>query len=127
MDENIRDLDLGELNKDEPEIIDETLGREDLPDLNLEDMPMLGTQLRSGSTDGVTFLGYLDEPEEMLPGGKRRCLYGCASSDDVEYLPTETGLSLSNGGKTAAPADWSLALVAGGDTQVLIGGSWGAL
>ncbi len=61
----------------------------------------------------VTFLGYLDEPEEML-SPKRRVLYGCDSASDVEDLPTDEGLD-----GTAAPAPWSIALVRGGDTQIL--------
>lgn len=101
------DLDEGDL--DEGDL------RENIPTLSVRDAPVL----RSGSVDGVTFLGYLDEPEEMLPGGKRRCLFGCSSSDDVTYLPTTEGFTLPNGGKTAAPAPWSIALVRGGSTQVL--------
>ena len=119
MDESIRDLDLTGLNKDEldePEIIE----RDDLSG----ELPILGGTrdtpvLRSGSVDGVTFLGYLDEPEEMLPGGKRRCLFGCNSPDDVAYLPKTEGFTLPNGGKTAAPAPWSIGLVRGGSSQVL--------
>ena len=55
----------------------------------------------------ITFLGYLDEPEEMI-SPKRRVLYGCDSTSDVSELPTDSGL---NG--TAAPAPWSIALVRG--------------
>jgi hypothetical protein len=83
--------------------------------------------LRSGSAAGVTFLGYLDTPEEMV-SGKRRCLYGCDSADDAAYLPTTEGMSLSTGGKTAAPAPWSIALVRGGSTLILgADGTWGEL
>lgn len=70
----------------------------------------------------ITFLGYLDEPEEML-SPKRRVLYGCDSVSDVSSLPTTAGV---NG--TAAPAPWSIALVRGGDTQILgSDSSWGSL
>lgn len=75
----------------------------------------------------VTFLGYLDKPEEMLQG-KRRCLFGCDSSSDVASLPTTTGYTMPSGGVTAKPAPFSMALVAGGTTQVLkSSGTWGDL
>lgn len=77
---------------------------------------------------GIRFLGYIDEPEELLDGGKRRCLFGCDSSSVAGNLPTNTGLELDNGSKTAAPAPWSLALVKGGDVLALgTDESWGAL
>ena len=76
----------------------------------------------------ITFLGYLDTPEEHITGGKKRCLFGCDSSSDVASLPTSAGLTLPSGGKTALPAPFSLAMVKGGSTQVLdSSGSWGAL
>ena len=75
----------------------------------------------------ITFMGYLDEPEEML-SGKRRLLLGCDSVSDVSDLPTNEGITLPTGGKTAAPAPWSIALVRGGDTQVLgADESWSSL
>lgn len=76
---------------------------------------------------GIRFLGYLDEPEEML-GAERRCLFGCDDETAAEELPTEAGLELPAGGSTAAPAPWSVALVRGGGTLVLgTDGSWSAL
>lgn len=76
----------------------------------------------------VTFLGYLDTPEELIPGGKKRCLFGCDSSADAVNLPTTAGFSLPNGSKTAAPAPFSYAIVKGGAPLVLdSAGSWGAL
>lgn len=79
-------------------------------------------------TMAITFLGYLDTPEEHIPGGKKRCLFGCDSAADVSSLPTSAGMTLPGGGKTAAPAPFSLAIVKGGSAQVLdSAGSWGAL
>jgi hypothetical protein len=75
----------------------------------------------------VTFLGYLDGPDEMIQGGKRRCLFGCDGADDVATLPTSEGMTLA-GGKTAKPAPFSMALVAGVGTKVLKSdGTWGDL
>lgn len=107
--------------EDNPDIRDE-IGE---PEITVKSAPVLRSG--SGSADNVVFLGYIDEPEELLSGGKRRCLFGVSSIDDVAYLPTDDGLTLPNGGKTAKPADWSIALVPGGNSQVLTGGSWGAL
>ena len=77
---------------------------------------------------GITFAGYMDRPEELIGGGKRRCLYICDDSTAAESLPTTAGLELANGAVTAVPAPGSLALVCGGDMLVLkTGGSWGAL
>ena len=77
----------------------------------------------------ITFLGYLDGPEEHIPGGKKRCLFGCDSAADTAGLPTSEGLALPGGaGKTAKPAPFSYALVKGGDALVLDStGSWGVL
>ena len=102
---------------------------EDIREETEEPVTVKSAPLRSGSgsADNVVFLGYIDEPEELLSGGKRRCLFGVSSIDDVAYLPTDDGLTLPSGGKTAKPADWSIALVPGGGAQVLTGGSWGAL
>lgn len=76
----------------------------------------------------ITFLGYLDTPEEHVPGGKKRCLFGCDSASDAENLPVTAGLPLPNGSMTAAPAPFSYALVRGGDPLALdSAGSWGAL
>ena len=76
----------------------------------------------------ITFLGYLDTPEEHIPGGKKRCLFGCESASDVAGLPTEAGFTLYNGSRTAAPAPFSYAIVKGGAPLVLDStGSWGAL
>ena len=76
----------------------------------------------------ITFLGYLDTPEEHIPGGKKRCLFGCDSSADAANLPTTGGFTLHNGSKTAAPAPFSYAIVKGGAPLVLdSAGSWGAL
>ena len=71
----------------------------------------------------ITFMGYLDGPEEML-SGTRRLLLGCDSASDISDLPTTDGVTLPTGGKTAAPAPWSIALVRGGDTQAYGDGSW---
>ena len=79
-------------------------------------------------TMAITFLGYLDTPEEHISGGKKRCLFGCDGTADIANLPTAAGLSLASGGKTAAPAPFSYAIVKGGDVKVLDStGSWGAL
>lgn len=76
----------------------------------------------------ITFLGYLDTPEEHIPGGKKRCLFGCDGAADIADLPTAAGLALPGGGNTAAPAPFSYAVVKGGDTLVLdSAGSWGAV
>ena len=79
-------------------------------------------------TMAITFLGYLDTPEEHIPGGKKRCLFGCDSAADAANLPTAQGFTLPNGSRTAAPAPFSYAVVKGGGPLVLNGtGSWGAL
>lgn len=76
----------------------------------------------------VAFLGYIDTPEEMITGGKRRCLFGCDSAADAASLPTADGFMLPGGARTAKPAPFSYALVKGGDALVLdSAGSWGAL
>ena len=76
----------------------------------------------------VTFLGYIDTPEELIPSGKKRCLFGCDSASDAANLPTTAGFSLPSGGKTAVPAPFSYAMVKGGGPLVLDStGSWGAL
>ena len=76
----------------------------------------------------ITFLGYLDAPEEHIHGGKKRCLFGCDSGADAADLPTTAGFALPVGGKTAAPAPFSYAIVKGGSPLVLDStGSWGAL
>ena len=75
----------------------------------------------------VTFLGYIDNPEEMLQG-KRRSIFLCDSETDVSDLPTDEGISLPNGGKTAVPAAGSYAIVAGAGTRVLKSDeTWGNL
>jgi len=75
----------------------------------------------------ITFLGYIDSPEEMT-GAKRRCLYGCDSEDDVANLPTTQGLTLPGGAKTAAPAPFSYALVPGSGAKVMKSDvTWGDL
>ena len=76
----------------------------------------------------ITFLGYIDTPEEHVPNGKRRCLFGCDTAADTAGLPTTTGFSMADGSKTAAPAPFSYAMVKNGDALVLDStGSWGAL
>ena len=76
----------------------------------------------------ITFLGYLDTPEEHISGGKKRCLFGCDSALDTASLPTTAGFSLPGGSRTAAPAPFSYAIVKGGTPLVLDStGSWGAL
>lgn len=75
----------------------------------------------------ITFLGYIDTPEEHT-GSKRRCLFGCDSSADVSSLPTTEGFTLPDGGKTAVPAPFSYALVRGTGTLALgTDGEWSAL
>ena len=75
----------------------------------------------------ITFLGYIDTPEELL-GAKRRCLFGCDGAEDMEDLPVSRGMTLQDGSKTAAPAPFSYALVRGGDICALgTDGSWSAL
>ena len=75
----------------------------------------------------ITFLGYIDSPEELL-GGVRRCLFGCDSEDDAADLPAEAGFTLADGSVTAPPAPFSCALVRGGDVLVLgSDGTWEAL
>ena len=49
----------------------------------------------------ITFMGYIDSPEELL-GGKKRCLFGCDDSSDVSDLPTTAGLTLPVGKKEIA-------------------------
>ena len=79
-------------------------------------------------TMAITFLGYIDTPEELIPGGKKRCLFGCDSASDAASLPVTEGFTMANGSKTAAPAPFSYAAVKGGDPLVLDStGSWGAL
>lgn len=76
----------------------------------------------------ITFLGYLDTPEEHIPGGKKRCLFGCDSASDAADLPTAAGFALPGGSKTAVPAPFSYAIIRGGSPLVLDStGSWGAL
>lgn len=76
----------------------------------------------------ITFLGYIDTKDEMLSGGKKRCLFGCDGAADIANLPTAAGLSLASGGKTAVPAPFSYAIVKGGGIKVLDStGSWGTL
>lgn len=123
----------------EEEIREENIPEEDIPEEIPEEYPeeeikaplLGGTKdapvLRSGSAAGVRFLGYLDEPEELLRGA-RRCLYGCDSGDDAAYLPTTSGMTLEDGSTTAVPAPWSIALVRGGDMLALgADGTWGTL
>lgn len=75
----------------------------------------------------VTFMGYIDSPEELL-GGKRRCLFGCDDSSDTFNLPTTAGLTLPDGSVTAPPAPFSYALVRGGGVLALgSDGTWEAL
>jgi hypothetical protein len=75
----------------------------------------------------ITFLGYIDGPEEMI-SGKKRCLFGLDSAADVANLPTSTGFSMPSGGVTAKPAPWSYAKIKGGGVKVLDStGSWGDL
>ena len=75
----------------------------------------------------ITFLGYIDSPEEMI-NGKKRCLFGLDSAADAANLPTSTGFSLPSGGVTAKPAPWSYAKIKGGGIKVLDStGSWGDL
>ncbi len=75
----------------------------------------------------ITFMGYIDSPEELL-GGVRRCLFGCDDTSDAASLPTTAGLTLADGTKTAAPAPFSYALVRGGDVLALgSDGTWEAL
>ena len=120
---------------DDKEMIREEIPEEEFPEEYPEEeikAPLLGGTkdapvLRSGSAAGVRFLGYLDEPEELLRG-VRRCLYGCDSADDAAYLPTESGMTLEDGSTTAVPAPWSIALVRGGDLLALgADGTWGTL
>ena len=77
---------------------------------------------------GITFMGYIDSPEEMIPGGKRRCLYMCDSGTAAASLPTSAGLELASGAVTAVPAPGSLAIVRGGDNKALgTDGTWDTL
>ncbi len=73
----------------------------------------------------IVFLGYIDTPDEMLPGGKRRSVYGLDSEADVANLPVNSGLVLPSGSTTAPPAPWSYAIVRGEDALVLgTDGEW---
>ena len=75
----------------------------------------------------VTFLGYIDNPEEML-SEKRRCLFLYDSDSDKSSLPTSEGLTLPNGSKTAKPAPGSFGIVIGGVTQAFKStGAWADL
>lgn len=73
----------------------------------------------------VKFLGYIDSIEEELED-KRRCLFGCETTD-LSDLPTTAGFTLPSGGVTSAPAAWSIALVGGGGVKYFNGTSWGDL
>ena len=75
----------------------------------------------------IAFMGYIDSPEELL-GGKKRCLFGCDSDEDISDLPTTAGLTLADGSVTAPPAPFSYAMVRGGDVLTLgSDGTWEAL
>ena len=75
----------------------------------------------------ITFLGYIDSPEELL-GGVRRCLFGCDDDSDTSDLPAAAGFTLPDGSVTAPPAPFSYALVRGGDILALgSDGTWEAL
>lgn len=75
----------------------------------------------------ITFLGYIDTPEEHT-GAKRRCLFGCDAAADVASLPTDAGFTLPDGGKTAVPASFSYALIPGSGAKVLKSDlTWGDL
>lgn len=77
---------------------------------------------------GITFLGYLDSPDEMISGGKKRILFLCDDSTAAASLPTTAGLEMASGAVTAKPAPGSMALVAGVGTKVLKSdGTWGDL
>ena len=74
---------------------------------------------------GITFMGYLDTPNEMIPSGKKRCLYLCDNSTAAASLPTTAGLEMASGAVTAVPAPGSLAIVRGGDDLWLgTDGTW---
>ena len=74
---------------------------------------------------GITFMGYLDHPNEMIPDGKRRILFLCDDSTAAASLPTTAGLELASGAVTAKPAPGSLAIVRGGDDLWLgTDGTW---
>lgn len=67
----------------------------------------------------ITFLGYIDTPDEMLTG-KRRMFLGLDTADDVENLPTSAGITLKNKSKTSIPAAWSRAdVITTGKTYIL--------
>lgn len=75
----------------------------------------------------ITFLGYIDTPEEHT-GAKRRCLFGCDSTEDMQNLPTTNGFALPDGSRTSVPAPWSYAMVRGGSVVALgADGNWGVL
>lgn len=75
----------------------------------------------------ITFMGYIDNPEELLRGA-RRCLFLCDGSADTANLPTTAGFTLADGSRTAPPAPGSMALVVGGAVQTMKSDkSWGAL
>ena len=72
----------------------------------------------------ITFLGYIDNPDEELPLHGRRCLFGCDGEDDWEDLPTDEAFALPSGALTGVPAPWSIALTPGEKPQVLVGEAW---
>ena len=68
---------------------------------------------------GITFAGYIDEPDELLQG-ERRVLCICDDDTASASLPgLGYNMELKNGGTTANFAAGSIALVRGGSTLVL--------
>lgn len=77
----------------------------------------------------VTFLGYIDKPEEgLISGATRRCLFGLDTAADASDLPTTGRFETETGCKTAAPAPWSVAVIAAtGAKKYFNGTSWAEL
>lgn len=76
---------------------------------------------------GITFMGYLDKPDEMIPNGKKRILFLCDDATAAASLPTTTGLELASGARTAKPAPGSCAVTKGSDDLLWLGSdlTWG--
>jgi len=72
----------------------------------------------------IQFLGYIDNMDEELPRGCRRCLFGCDSDADWEDLPVGETFTLPSGAATSKSAPWSVALTPGEKPLVLVGETW---
>ncbi len=97
--------------QDELVLSSSTPGSERLYSLRVDDAGALSAMFSASYRD-ISFLCYIDTEEEHLPEGTRRCIFGC-DEEHRAYLPTTEGLLLPDGSRTARPAPWSFAVVAG--------------